>query len=169
MKAWSERSFEEANLLNPAFIGLICHFSVKGYSKIAGATAPYPLPFLIAPLVLHKRTREELPARQDSPFVTWILSEDGTRIKSKYSERTKSLVPILKESISYALQHRLLIMNTDGNLAVDDQKTAKNYSRKSFNYTGEVIECFKKAEFCGSWFARAGKIGTVMALLGVKP
>ena len=61
MRPWDERSTEEANLLNPAFLTVLSYQCIKGYNETAGKNAPYVLPFLVTSLILHKRTRESLP------------------------------------------------------------------------------------------------------------
>lgn len=168
MRIWENRSAEEANLLNPIFMGLICYQTIQGYCKTAEKGAPYPLPFLIAPLVLYKRTRLSLPLRVSTPFVTWILCPDGTQAKTKYSVHAKSLVSTVKESLSFAIKHEFLSITPQGEF-VPGENAVRDYSKTSSDFTEEVMDCFKRAGFCGRWIARAGKIETVMALLGVKP
>ncbi len=78
MRPWDKRSLEEANLLNPAFISIICYQCVKGYCETAGKSAPHVLPFLVTPLVLHKKTREDLPRTVSTTFSTWTTQIQGT-------------------------------------------------------------------------------------------
>lgn len=168
MRVWQNRSAEEANLLNPTFIGLVCHRAIKEYCKTARSGAPYPLPFLITPLVLYKKTRLSLPSRVSTPFVTWILCPEGTQAKTKYAAHAISLVPSVKESLSFAIKHELLSITPRGEF-VPATTVVQDYDKKSSDFTEEVMDCFKRAAFCGRWIARAGRIETVMALLGVKP
>lgn len=168
MRVWESRSAEEANLLNPTFIGLICHQAIREYCKTLKKGAPYPLPFIVAPLVLYRKTRLSLPLRVSTPFVAWILSPEGTQAKTKYTSHAKSLIPSVKESLSFAIEHGFLSITPQGEF-VPGENVIQNYAEKSFYFTEEVMDCFKKAAFCGRWIARAGRIETVMALLGVKP
>ena len=167
MKPWTTRSTEEANLLNPAFLAVIIYQSVKGYCEIARANAPYVLPFLVTPLVLHKKTRETLPRGVNTAFSTWLTQLQGAQAKIGYPERSRSIVPYVQEALAFALTNQLLTSNGDGSFNINHNIGVP--SRSNDNITAEVVECFKKAHFCGRWFARAGKIETVMALLGVKP
>ncbi len=34
---------------------------------------------------------------------------------------------------------------------------------------GEIDDCYRKADFVGRWFARAGTVTTIYAMWGVKP
>lgn len=55
MKAWNERTHEIAYLLNPAFCGRILYSSIKAYNEKTRKSFPFPLIYLILPLVLHKK------------------------------------------------------------------------------------------------------------------
>lgn len=167
MKPWTTRSTEEANLFNPAFLAVIIYQSVKGYCETARPSAPYVLPFLVTPLVLHKKTRETLPRGVNTAFSTWITQFQGAQAKIGYPERARSIVPYVKEALAFTLTNQLITSNDDGSLNINHNIRVP--SRSNDNVTTEVVKCFQKAHFCGRWFARAGKIETVMALLGIKP
>jgi len=166
LRPWDERSTEEANLLNPAFLTVLSYQCIKGYNETAGKNAPYVLPFLVTSLILHKRTRESLPRGISTHFSTWITQTEGAQAKIGYADRTRSIVPCIKESLAFGLANQLL---TISNGSFGSNQNISVPSRSNNDTTAEVVDCFKKAYFCGRWFARAGKIETVMALLGVKP
>lgn len=168
MRAWNERSIEEANLLNPSFIGIVCYQAIKGYCHTAKNGAPYLLPFIVTPLVLHKRTRLSLPSRVSAHFATWTLSKEGTQAKARYAEHAKALNPSVKESLSLVIRHNILSITSRGEF-IPRENTVQDYTKKTQEFTDEVMDCFKRAAFCGRWIARAGAIETVMVLLGVKP
>ncbi len=167
MRAWEYRSAEEANLLNPPFVGGLCFEVIKEYCNKTRKDAPYILPFLAIPLVLHKRTRDSLPTTTRATFGLWALSPEGTQAKTQYASHAKSLVPVVKESVSYMLKNKFLSITQDGNFKLGVNEKLSKQTPPDF--TEEVQNCFKRASFCGKWFACAGKIETVMALLGVKP
>jgi len=167
MRPWEKRSLEEANLLNPAFLTIISYQCIKGYTETVEAKVPYVLPFLVTSLVLHKRTRESLPRGVNTTFSTWVTQIQGSQAKIRYAERTRSIVPCVKEAVAFGLAHQLFVL--DGNSSLTISQNVRVPSRSNDNVTDEVADCFKKAYFCGRWIARAGKIETVMALLGVKP
>lgn len=165
MRPWKERSIEEANLLNPAFLTVISYQCIKGYNKTAEKNAPYALPFLVTSLVLHKKTRESFPRGTSTHFSTWIQNE-GAQAKIGYAERTRSTVPCVKEALTFGLANKLITIS-NGSFTINQNINVPLHSNNEI--TEEVVDCFKKAHFCGRWLGRAGKIETVMALLGVKP
>ena len=168
MRSWETRSDEEANLLNPAFLSIIAYQSVRGYQEEVGFHAPYVLPFLITPFILHKKTRQQLPSRINTTFSSWIAQPEGTLAKAGYVQRASSIVPYVKESLLFSYSHGLLNPTDDHYSLSYNPKIAIPLTSKD-KFSQEVMECFKKSLFCGRWFARGGKIETIMALLGVKP
>ena len=68
---WTKRPREEANLLNPAFLGLLIERAAHGYHEISGDGLQWPLPYLVLPAVLHKQTREALPKDRRTSMVEW--------------------------------------------------------------------------------------------------
>jgi len=168
MRSWETRSDEEANLLNPAFLSIIAYQCVKGYQEEVGFHAPYVLPFLVTPFILHKKTREKLPNRINTTFSTWISQPEGTLAKAGYAHRASSIVPYVKESLFFSFSHELLQPRKD-HLSLLYNPKIKIPLTLNDQFSCEVEDCFKKSFFCGRWFARGGKIETVMALLGVKP
>jgi hypothetical protein len=166
LRSWDERSTEEANLLNPAFLSLLSYQCIKGYNETAEKKAPYVLPFLVISLILHKRTRESLPRSISTHFATWMTQTEGVQAKIGYADRTRSIVPCVKEALAFGFANQLLTIN---NGSFETNQNISFPSHSNSRITAEVMDCFKKAYFCGRWFARAGKIETIMALLGVKP
>lgn len=166
MKPWETRNTEEANLFNPAFVGLLCCQSIKEYSDESHGEVPYQLPFIVTPLILHKRTRKTLPLRTRKTFVSWITSPEGTNAKINYATHTKSFVPIVREALAFSMINRMLSITTQGSIIFDNKKPTLQGLN---DWTEEVNDCFNRAGFCGRWLARAGKIETVMALLGIEP
>ncbi|MDO9593137.1 MAG: DUF6521 family protein [Erysipelotrichaceae bacterium] len=167
MRPWHKRSIEEANLLNPAFLSIIIQRVIIAYSDSTQKNAPYVLPFLATSIVLHKPTRDALPMRIDSTFATWVTQLKGSHAMIGYPERTRSIVPYVKEALTFSLINNMIIADGDGSFRVKQQISVPTIPNDTM--TDEVVMCFKKAHFCGRWLAKAGKIETVMALLGVKP
>ena len=72
LAAWSERPIEEARLLNPAFVGTLLWSCARAYAATADQAQPYALLFVVAPVVLHKNTRESLPTTTRTSLVSWV-------------------------------------------------------------------------------------------------
>ncbi|MDD3977360.1 MAG: DUF6521 family protein [Methanomicrobium sp.] len=168
MKEWNERSKEEANILNPAFISIIISQCIKGYIKEKNENAPYVLPFLIVPFILHKQTRNEIPSKISIQLSTWIKKPEMAEIKISYPERVRSISPYIKEGLIFAMAHDIIKIEDSDKLSLDTKKIGISKKNEE-SLTDEVIDCYKKSEFCGRWFAKVGKIETLMTLLGVKP
>ncbi|KPA16463.1 hypothetical protein MHK_003322 [Candidatus Magnetomorum sp. HK-1] len=167
MKAWKDRCIEEANLFNPAFICIISYQCIKGYCETAQGGTPYILPFVVTPLILHKNTRESLPKNVNAIVSSWITNIDHSHVRIGYPERIQSIVPYVKESLSFALINKLIEVDNDGSLYVN--QNVKIPSTINHDTSGEVIGCYNRAFFCGRWFAKSGNIETILALLGVRP
>ena len=59
---WGQRPQDVANLLNPAFDGLLLYRAVAGYEQENEGGMPFELAFMVLPFVLHQPTRKRLPA-----------------------------------------------------------------------------------------------------------
>lgn len=164
MKEWANRSPEIAALLNPAFCVFLMSTGLDEYANNVNEGAPYAFPFVMLPLILHKRTRQMFPRSSRTAFSTWITNADTAIAKIGFAERAKNMAPYVKEALAFAMQHNSIYVTESGRL-----KTS-NPAPKSFpNATQEVNECVRAAVMCGKWFSMVGDFKTSMALLGVKP
>lgn len=163
MKSWENRPIEEANLLNPAFCGELLRRAIKQYNTYAKQTFPYPLIFLILPVVLHRYTREAIPSATREQFHVWLQNNQGVRVG--FAERAKSLVPFTKEALNFLLQLNIVIINNTAGLELKHNPKLINAKQGD----DEIRDCFKKAEIVGRWYARAGNTANVYTMWGVKP
>ena len=161
---WIERSVEQARLLNPAFLGSLVWSCAKGYAFAGHQNQPYAISFLVAPIVLHKRTRECLPSTTRTSLVAWL--DTNTDVHVGFHARATALVPLVKEAILFASSAGMIQIREARVVAT---KTPTAMAKVKREASSEVIACMKKAEFVGKWFARSGDYGTVMALWGVAP
>lgn len=161
---WPERPTEQARLLNPAFVGTILWSCARAYAATADQAAPYAISFLVAPVVLHKTTRESLPVTTRTSLVSWIGANPMALVG--FAERAKVLVPSVKEAMLFASNGGLLQIQESRVVAAPRPRGMARFEREA---SDEVKACIKKAEFVGKWFARSGDYTTVMALWGVAP
>ena len=70
MNKWDMRTHEVAYLLNPAFCGRILYSTIKTYNEILNRAFPFPLIYLVLPLVLHKQTRINISSR--TQLLVWV-------------------------------------------------------------------------------------------------
>lgn len=84
------RTHEVAYLLNPAFCGRILYSTIKTYNEILNRAFPFPLIYLVLPLVLHKQTRINISSR--TQLLVWVQKYSQLLIDfPSYSVKPKSI------------------------------------------------------------------------------
>ena len=162
MKNWDSRAKEIAYSLNPAFCSRLLYNTIKSYNTEGNRSFPFPLLYLVLPLLLHRQTREAIESK--TQFINWIHNNEPLLIG--FAERTKSLVPIVNEALEFLLQSGYIIFSA--NAEIDICHTVKGLSKTRFA-EGDVESCIAKSEHIGKWFARTGRIETIYSALGVRP
>lgn len=163
MISWKDKPIEIAYLLNPSFCGEIIRRCIKKYEKVTSNNLPYPLIFLILPIVLHKETREKMPSTARKKMHIWL--QEYPEVKVDFAKRANNLVPISKETMIFLLQLNALEIDDKGNIKLISYRRTNIPSQKK----GEVEKCYRKAEIVGHWFARMKKSSTIYTMWGVKP
>ena len=163
MIAWEERPAEVANLLNPAFCGLLLRATVLEYVKSGAATGmDFPLAFLVLPIVLHKPTREAMPRTAATKFHAWLQRNQPLRIG--FSTRVQQLAPITRETLQVTMQRGTLALNQEGLLVAPTYNFQKADSQL---VSPTMAECRKKATFIGKWLNEAGSASQILSAWGV--
>jgi hypothetical protein len=162
MLEWELRPKEVANLLNPAFCAILLRESVVGYQKETSRGMPYPLSFLILPIVLHAPSRNALPRTIAKKLHAWI--EENQLARVRFVERVRSLVNHTKESIIFAFNGHILEISDIGLLTHIGRQPQMPWGDNSESYF-----CYKKAHFVGRWFGHSGDLATIFAIWGIKP
>ncbi len=162
MREWNERSKEVAYLLNPAFCGRIIYNTIKTYGDVVHRAFPFPLTYLILPLVLQRKTRELINSR--TQMLIWTQRYPETLID--FPKRARELVPITNEAVELLLQAGLLQLTNNGEIEI--VQTMKALSRTKYA-NDEIKDCINKSEHIAKWFAAAGKAETIFICLGVRP
>ena len=161
---WSDRSIEQARLLNPAFLAALIWSCAEGYGSTDSQGIPYPLLFVAMPIVLHKSTRENLPRSISTSLAAWL--GNNPQVHVRFSERAISLTPLLKEGVLFGINGQLISLTSSKIVAALPPRSKNLFLRDS---SDEVRDCMKQAKFVGKWFASSGDYITVMTLLGVMP
>lgn len=163
MMSLEHRPAEIANLLNPAFCGEVIRRCVRSYQRSSGKHFPYPLCYLILPIVLHKKTRDYINPLGREHLNVWIHRNQDVRIG--FPDRARDLIPITNETI--------IFLQKTGSLGIDDDAKlyVKNYSpqRITDDNNDEIHDCFRKSEIVGKWFSSAGNPSTIFTMWGVRP
>jgi hypothetical protein len=100
MKKWIERPAEVAYLLNPAFCGRLLYGTIRAYNEEAQRGFPFPLVYLVLPLLLHKATRQSVSSR--TQFLIW--QQRNEHLLVRFAERAEQLVHITNEAVEFLLQ-----------------------------------------------------------------
>ena len=165
IRAWTSRVVEEANLFNPAFCATILAVATKDYVKKTNRPLPFALAFLVLPIVLHERTREELPHSTITALLPWLQEHKSVLVG--FSQRVAGLRPVTQEAVMFGIRQ--------GALAIEGPalKTTSKYkaptSARTDMFTKETTDTVEAAAFLGRWFANAGTTSTIYAAWGVTP
>ena len=162
MRAWEYRPDEVKNLLNFAFCGRVIYGTVAEYQKNTKRDFPFPLVYLILPLILPRQIRTEINSH--TQMTNWIQKHQ--ELVFNFGKRVGDLVEITNEAVEFMLQTGYIKLTDNGELS--KVITAGALSKTKFT-DSEVTECLNKAEQVGRWFARAGKVETIYTSLGVRP
>ena len=139
MKSWNMRSHEVAFLLNPAFCGRVLYSTIKTYNEKTSRAFPFPLIYLVLPLVLHKETRIHINSR--TQLQLWV--QRYPQLLIDFPQRARELIPITNESVEFLLQTGKILLTPNGELEISP--TSKTLSKTKF-VDDEISECLKKAE-----------------------
>lgn len=162
MKSWNMRTHEVAFLLNPAFCGRVLYSTIKTYNEKTNRAFPFPLIYLVLPLVLHKETRIKINSR--TPLQLWV--QRYPHLLVDFPQRARGLIPITNESIEFLLQTGKILLTENGELEISP--TSRTLSKTKY-VDDEITECLTKGEHIAKWFATAGKVETIYIELGVRP
>lgn len=163
MQTWADRPTEIAHLLNPAFCALVLVNGVKGFGEEIPAGLPYPLVFLVLPIVLHKPTRDAVPTTVATRMHPWL--ETHQQVQVGFADRCASVIDHAREAMIFATCRNLLRVTDDGRLKTPEQR----FRRPPWSSDSEPAVCLDKARFIGRWMAHAGQPATVYAMWGIRP
>ena len=162
MREWKIRKKEVAYLLNPAFCSRTLYGAIKKYNEVSNRAFPFPLIYLVLPLVLHKSTRKLINVK--TTMLVWVQKYPELFIG--FAQRASDLVEITNEAVELLLQSELVQLTNEAGLQVN--RTIKAMSKTKF-VDDEIKECINKSEHVGKWFAVAGSTETIYISLGVRP
>jgi hypothetical protein len=163
VELWSDRPFEIANNLNPAFCSIIIFDAINNYGSNSDYGMDYPLSFLILPIILHRRSREILPRSVRNRMHVWL--QDNSEIRVGFAQRVRSLIPYTEETLRFGLQNRIYKFNEDGGLITVKNKIINH----KFPKNSEPDICRQKARLLGRWFAITGETRTIYTMWGIRP
>ena len=162
---WTDRTQEEANHFNPAFIGALTFEFMKAYVAAKKTAVPFPLAFCALPLSLYSDSRERLPITTRTSLYTWL--ERTPEALVGYTERARNLVPYLREGIRYAALREAIVLDDAGKFRIGTKKAS--FTNSVLETTElEIRDIVKSVRMVGKWFAGAGETQTILVSLGVR-
>lgn len=148
-------------MLNPALLAAVLGTAAQGYQKESDRGVPWMLSFVIAPMVLHRGTRNALPATTTTHLSTWLSRNPVLR--AGFPLRAQGLVDPVREGIRFGLAHSILQLEGERLLAQARRRP------RGFRSPQDLEEIMRKANFVGRWLAKTDSPTTIFALLGVAP
>ncbi len=162
MLKWKDRPFEIAYGLNPAFLSILLHQAIVSFEKQNSDGIPYALIVLIIPMVFYTPSREKLPKDENQFLHDWL--KHNPEISINLHKNISQLMPYSKESIIFAMQHDIIIVNNLGNF-----KTLSKMDDLEWDSDSRTYQMKEKAKFLGKWFAKLGSIEVIYRTLGIRP
>jgi len=164
MKPWAQRIQEEAHLLNPAFCCLNIASASAGYSESDEQNLPFALAFMVLPIVLHRPTREALPATSRTSMPAWLQEHPEARLG--FYERLMSLRPHTREALFYGLTFGWITIDSAGAIRCTARNALLNRALRSLG--GDARDCVSRAKLFGKWLGTTASVETTMTLWGIR-
>jgi hypothetical protein len=118
---------------------------------------PWPVAFLVPPLVLHRPTRESLPSDTRTHFATWVSRQP--LLVAGFPRRALVMVEPTREALRMTIRAQRVVLS-GGTLMVTSLRRPP---------VGELRQLLRTASLVGRWLARLDQPSTAFALLGVTP
>jgi hypothetical protein len=157
MTAWTDRPHLAATMLNPALVAVMESVAAREYERTSHRAMAWPVAFLVAPLVLHRPTREALPRDTRTYLSTWVSRH--SLLRAGFPERAKSLAPVVREGLRFGLHSQVL--------SIENSTLRGVLSPDAID--GELGALLRKAGLVGRWLAKTNEPSTAFSLLGVAP
>lgn len=173
LSPWNQRPAEIANLLNPAFGAVVLYDTIKAFTtandQLAGM--PYPLLYLIFPMVLDASVRDIFPARKTTKLHAWI--QQHPEILPDFQISYPEFNQITNEAIRFGIRKQIL-QKVPGEASFDiiPQKRLK-VKKHAGEFASEVATIRKLADRLGKIFASISDpvydVVTIYRWFGVTP
>lgn len=159
---WPARPFEERNLFNPAFCGLVLAAAIREYQKTANKPMPYSLALLVLPLCLHQASRDEiLSNKRISVLRVFALRPD---LLVDFAPRARSLVQHALEAFALLASRGCIAVHDSGGI----QLLPRKVSTQPLS-TDDAEMCRSAATVLGRDFAHINDRVTIYTSLSVRP
>jgi hypothetical protein len=146
-------------MLNPALLALVTAAAASDYEQANGGPMPWPLAYLVAPMVLHRGTRDALPRDTRTHLANWLAAHPV--VHAGFARRAHALAEVVREGVRFGLAHSVL--------AVDDLGRVSGIVNARSARSTETSTLISRARFVGKWLTKIDQPATAFVLLGVTP
>lgn len=150
-------------MLNPALLATLTANAAIQYRDNADRAMPWVYAFIVAPLVLHRATRESLPRSVRANLNAWVAEHPIEH--AGFARRADSLKDSVQEGLRFGLRSGILAVDQAGGLTAGLAKGKGHTLAKD----SEVQRIVARAGFVGRWLAKIEEPATVFVVLGVAP
>ncbi|MBO2566039.1 three component ABC system middle component [Shewanella algae] len=161
----SELSKEEANLYNPAYVGVILYQAIRECSKQNQQGLHCSLLYLIAPLSLSGCYSSVLPATVSTPLAGWAADFEGHLVG--FANSVSAYIDVVNMAIVFLLEKEAISLSENGFFLINNETLPKLPAMVNKN------EAFKRAflgaGFLGRWFGQSPSVEAIYTHLGVMP
>lgn len=161
----SELSKEEANLYNPAYVGVVLYQAIRECSEKNQKGLHCSLLYLIAPLALCRRYSSVLPASVSTPLAGWVSAFEGHLVG--FSNSVSAYIDVVDMAILFLIEQEAITLSENGFFLINNGSLPKLPAMVNKN------EAFKKAYlgagFLGRWFGQSPSVEGIYTHFGVMP
>lgn len=150
-------------MLNPALLATLTSNAALQYRDNSEHAMPWVYAYIVAPLVLHRGTRESLPKSVRANLNTWVAEHPVEH--AGFAPRAVSLRDYVQEGLRFGLRTSLLSVDEAGGLTASLASGRGHTLAKE----SEVQQIVARAGFVGKWLTKIEQPATAFVVLGVAP
>ena len=150
-------------MLNPSLLATIIANAALQFRSNSDSAMPWTYSYLVAPLVLHRGTREALPKTTRTNLNAWVA--DHPVEHAGFARRAVSLRDSVQEGLRFGLRTGILEVDSAGGLRAFLASGRGHTLAKD----SEVQQIVGRAGFVGKWLTKIEQPATVFVVLGVAP
>ncbi|UJC78953.1 hypothetical protein D4768_15535 [Rhodococcus erythropolis] len=150
-------------MLNPALLAAVIASAAIQFHSTGKTSMPWAYSFIVAPLVLHRGTREELPKSTRTHWSAWVSEHPVEH--AGFARRALSLKEPVQEGLRFGLRNGMLEVDAQGGLLASLASGKGHTLAKD----SDVHRIVSRAGFVGKWLTKIEQPATLFVLLGVAP
>lgn len=158
-------SKEEANLYNPAYVGVVLYQAIRGCSEKNQKGLHSSLLYLIAPLALCDRYSSVLPASVSTPLAGWASDYEGHLVG--FANSVNAYIDVVTMAMLFLLEQKAISLSENGFFLINNEAMPKLPAMVNKNKAFK--KAFLGAGFLGRWFGQSPSAEGIYTHFGVMP